>query len=85
MTKALRKPPVIAAASAGQARAYATRRKIPVWVWVRDRRDVREAWGHDVILLPGWQTHWLANDIEVLFVLSLRLRGTDIAKAAVSG
>lgn len=80
----MRTPPVICASSSGQARAYATRRGIKAWSWLRTKRDARDAVGRDVILLPGWAHHWLAPDIEEMFVAGLRLSGTDIAKAAVS-
>jgi len=76
-------PPLIAAASRGQAAKYAERHRIRAWTWAYSRGEVRQALGRDVILLPGWQTHWLAPDIETLFQLGLRLSGTDIAKAAV--
>lgn len=80
----MKHPPVICARSSGQARAYTTRRGIKAWTWLRTRRDARDAAGRDVILLPGWDHHWLAPDIQELFAASLRRHGTDIAKAAVS-
>lgn len=71
MGRADEKPVVIAASSAGQARAWATRRGIRNWAWMRNRRDVVQHMGSDVVLLPGWEAHWIAPDIEWLFTTSL--------------
>lgn len=78
-----RTPPLIAAASRGQAAKYAERRGIGSWTWAYSRHDVRQALGRDVILLPGWQAHWLAEEVELLFRLGLNHQAPGLAKPTV--